>query len=207
MNSEEKEMIELECSEADKNYLNLLLDLLQTNLTKDKLATEMVNLINDYEKKSVNGLIRDIVSDIECHLGIYKNKIRDVVPQNEFNYEAGINHYIDLLNRILTEKKITIPTKIYETYIRWLYYENQKIEVEVLFIDDWNFILYKSKQALDFYISILFSQSFASWSADFKIEGEQKQIILSMLDDGEISKATLLKVVAHYKAEYYKSKQ
>jgi len=206
MDSEKREIKGFKCYETDRDFLDSLIALLKNNPVKENLAVDIANIINDYEHKPVNGLIRDVVSDIECHLGIYKNRIRDFEPRNDFDFAIGVKYYTDLLNTIRTSENFILPDNNYKTYIRWLYYENEKIEIEVLYKDNWNFILYKNKHALDFYISIVFSQSFASWDVDFKIEGEYKQRVLTMIINGEISKSIMLEIVEYYKAEYYKNK-
>lgn len=209
MNPESREIKSFKPSETDKSYLDSLQDLLKKNSPKDRLTTEVANLITEYDRKSVNGLIRDVVADLECHLGIYSqnNRIRDFEPRNDIDYKTGIKHFIGLLNTIRTSDNFTLPENLYKTYIRWFYYENQKIEVDVLYMDLWNFILYKNKHAQDFYISIVFSQSFASWDVDFKIEGEKKQKIVSMINSGEIDKSIISDIVDHYKSEYHKRKK
>jgi hypothetical protein len=209
MDSERREINGFKCSETDRNYLGSLKELLEKGLPKDRLGIEVLNVIQIYDRKPVNGLVRDVVSDLECHLGIYSqnNRIRDFEPRNDFDYTTGVKYFIDLLNTLQTSENFILPDNIYKTYIRWFYYENEKIEVDVLYMDHWNFILYKSKHAPDFYISVVFSQSFASWNVDFKIAGEQEQKLLSMINSGEMDKSIISDIVQHYKAEYHKNKK
>ena len=176
-------------------------------MSKKALGLALGNIIKDYEKKPVNGLIRDIVSDIECHLGIYENIIRDYEPREDFDYVFGIKYYLDLLNTIQSSNDFILPDNRYKTYIRWLYYEKEKIEVEVLIMDNWNYILYKSKDSKDYYLSVVFSQSFASWDKNYKIEGKHKAKVLSMIASGEINKSILTIIVDDYRAEYYKDRK
>ena len=207
MSLQSREVNGFECSDTDKSYLESLVNSLKKDLPKEDLVIEVANIVLEYERKPVNGLIRDVVSDIECHLGIYESRIRDFEPRNDIDYKTGVKYFIDLLNTLRTLENFILPASIYNTYIRWLYYNNEKIEVDVLYMDKWNYILYKDKHVFDFYISVVFNQSFASWDIDFKIEGEQKQRILSMINSGEISKPAMVEIVDYYKAEYYRNKK
>lgn len=207
MSLQSREVNGFECSDTDKSYLESLVNSLKKDLPKEDLVIEVANIVREYERKPVNGLIRDVVSDIECHLGIYESRIRDFEPRNDIDYKTGVKYFIDLLNTLRTLENFILPASIYNTYIRWLYYNNEKIEVDVLYMDKWNYILYKDKHVFDFYISVVFNQSFASWDIDFKIEGEQKQRILSMINSGEISKPAMVEIVDYYKAEYYRNKK
>ncbi|WP_088656088.1 hypothetical protein [Geofilum rhodophaeum] len=207
MDSKKREIKDFSCSETDENYINSLIELLKQDLSKDNLGIKVANVISDYKTKPVNGLIRDIISDIECHLGIYKNSIRDFEPSEDFDYKTGIKYYLDLLNTIKTSNNFILPDNKYKTYIRWFYYEKEKIEVDVLVMDNWNYILYKDKHSSDFYLSIVFSQSFASWDTDFKIEGGHKEKVLSMFESGVFDKLILTSILDDYKTEYYKNRK
>jgi len=201
-----REIKDFKCSETDKNYVDSLIELLNMDFSKEELGDKVANIISDFECKPINGLIGNVISDLECHLGIYKNKILDYLQLKDFDYVKGIKYYNDLLNTIRTSNNFILPDNIYKTYIRWLYYEEEKIEVDVLVMDNWNYILYKSKNSLDFYLSIVFSQSFASWDVDFKVEGEQKQKVKSMHESGGINNSILSEVVDYYRTEYYKNR-
>ena len=195
-----------ECSETDNNYLITLISFLKSDLSKTDLGIEVSNLIKKHKRKPVNGLISNLVTDIECHLGIYNNKYSDFEHRKDFDYSTGLEFYIKILETIRTCSDFKLPDNVYKTYSRWFYYKEEKIEIEVLYKENWNYILYKSKSNLDFYLRIVFNQSFTSWDVDFKVEGEQHQMLLLAIQDNKINIELLTKVVEFYKSEHYKNR-
>lgn len=189
-------------SQTDIAFLNEINVLLKVSANKDDIKKQISTIISSFNKKPVNGLIRGVIYDIECHLGIFDDKHLDYRILQDVDYLAGIRHYTKLIETILTQSNFELPNNLYETYTRWLNIDKSKVEVTEIYTDNWNYILYGAKKNSDYYLSIMFSHSAASWDKIFKVTGEQKAKLVELLKN-KLNKPDLDLIVDFYRKKYH----
>src|SRR5690554_5708564 len=189
-------------SQTDIAFLNEINALLKNSANKDEIKKQISTIISSYDKEPVNGLIRGIISDIECHFGIFDNKHLDYRVLKDIDYLAGIKHYTNITETILTQSNFDLPNNLYETYTRWIYVDKSKVEVTKIYTDNLNYILYGAKKNSDYYLSIMFSHSAASWDKTFKVTGEQKAKLVELLKN-KLNKPDLDIIVDFYRKRYH----
>ncbi len=161
----------IQLSDNDNSYIDLILEILYAKLSKSVTASQIQSVVTTYQKIPINGLIRDIITDLECHLDIYSSDTNDYrLLQHTFTFSDGIDQYIEVLNSIKHHSNVELPNNIYKIYPRWIYWNNQKIEVMLLYEDHWDFQIFKEVNNDQYYLSVLFNASAVYWEKVTKVD-------------------------------------
>ncbi len=182
---------DLNLSNDDNGYIDSIIEVLSRGLTKHDLAIHVKTIVEDYEKVPINGLIRDIITDLECHLDLYSSNTNDYrFKDKTFTFSEGIDRFIEILKLVKQNKDFELPDNIYKIYQRWIYFDDDRIEVEPLLFDNWNYYLFKDMQKDNYYFSIMLNVSAAYWDKVFKVSEVDKpnlKIAIGLNKKDEIS--------------------
>ncbi len=194
----------LRLSNVEIEYIDSILEVLDETLSKEKIASQAKLVIDNYAKVPINGLIRGIITDLECHLGLYQSKINDFkFKGTATTFPRGIESFKELFNTVKKHTDFELPENIYQIYSRWILFNNERIEVETVLYDNWNYFLFKDKQLDDYYFSIMLNKSAAYWDKVFKVDESIKPNLKSAIKLGKKKDISL--IVDTLRSEYYTS--
>jgi len=162
---------DLKLSENDKNYIDLIINLLNKGQNKENLAIQIKPIVEEYSYLPTNGLINGLMLDLQCHIGLYSsNKLDYRFKGREYTFNEGVEYVLDRLKLVREQSNFELPDDIYERYVRWIVLDNENIEVEVLFSEHWNYDLLKDIAKDDYYFDLVINVSFASFSKTVKVD-------------------------------------
>jgi hypothetical protein len=193
---------DLNLNNDDNGYIDSILEVLSKGMSKTDLAIRVKTVVGNYNKVSINGLIRDIITDLQCHLDLYSSDTNDYrFKNNAFTFIEGIDRYIGILKLIKQNKDFELPDNIYKIYQRWIIFNNDRIEVEPLLFDNWNYYLFKDIKEDNYYFSIMLNVSAAYWDKVFKVSEVDK---LNLKIAIELDKKDEINLIAdRIRNEYY----
>jgi hypothetical protein len=143
---------------------------MRSELTMSEKQEPLLTLIKQHETVSINGLIRDKVTNLACHYGIYVSEymgFRLINP--DINFESGESVLKDTLQILQQSGDIEVPENLYRFYQRRLEVDNKHLDVEEVFDDPWNFKIFKAADSEDYYVDILLNQSAAYYNKVVKV--------------------------------------
>ena len=136
--------------------------------------------INSHRKKRKSGIYSGIESDIAGFYELEQTTTRSWVLCSKFRNLKRTRVKELLINRInsVNEGTIELPERLFEVKTIRIEIEGRLIDVEEVCRQAWDYILYKSVYYADeYYVDIVFEQSAASWSRDFKLTDAEAQIV------------------------------
>jgi hypothetical protein len=196
----------LKLSEDDRRFIDSILEIISRELPKSQLTIQVKPVIEKFHKSAINGLVRGIVTDLQCHLGLYKsNEIDYKFKDAAFSLGEGIAQLINVLKLVKQNTDFDLPDPIYQLFQRWIIFEEEKIEVEGLHADHWNYHLFKASNKDDYYFSIMLNVSAGYWVKVFKMNEEDKSILKAAIESNrdDVIKSMADKIRDDYYAGHY----
>lgn len=155
--------MEFSLSETDKDFISQLLDILESKREVKALQFESRKIIKYFDEKSVNGAIRSLTCQLECNLNIFESEtlsfkdLRPELSENEKRLSIIVAFKEALKGNLNFENT-------YETYIKYVIYNSDKIEVTEIYRENFGFILFKAVNSNEYYLDVMKNHSFAYWS-------------------------------------------
>jgi hypothetical protein len=191
--------------EENFEYIKDLISVLQLGIQKNELAARVKEIIERNKRKPINGLLSRLITDLTCHLDIYESKTLDFkFREEEISSDEGIKIYLQSLRELRDKTDIEINDDIYKIYERWIYIGEKRIEIEILEHEHWNYNLVKDIASNDYYFSMVFNVSAASWSDVVKVTAElapRLELAIKNKDKNEINK-----IADELRNDYYRNR-
>ena len=147
-------------SKIDFKYLNELKNVLMND--NKNYADE---LLENYSKKPKNGLIIDIEKDIKGFYNIENNGKTILVVKNDFKDKSRNDLLHLIINRIdsINDGEFDFPESIYENKIIQIEYNREKINVNEIRREDFEYILFMDENG-NYYVNFLMGKTgFTQW--------------------------------------------
>lgn len=130
-------------STIDAEYISRLLGAIEhkSDDTREKACVK--SIIVEFESKPVNGAVRNLVTQLECHLGIFESDTLgyvDIQPGIDSGTKWG--KLIEALRKAGTDE-FTFQ-ELYRLYIKYITYDSNQIEVSEVCRENFGFILHKA---------------------------------------------------------------
>ncbi len=165
-------------SENDLRYINSVTTVLKSDASREEMQRNVAALIEEFERVPINGLVRQKMLDLSCHLGIYQSNVMSYrFTAESVTHQKGVEILIEVLSLLKQSGPIEVPDNLYQLYRKWIVWEGQQIEVEELVKDNWNYIVMKSKEHGELFIEVLNSRSAAYWDRLFLVDTEDCSVI------------------------------
>ena len=88
-------------SPADLAYLDEVTDVLQRRGAKTSMAQAFAPIIERHRTVPINGIIRDVMTDVACHLGTYSSLSHAPVPLDEtMSFADGLDRLLAALGEL-----------------------------------------------------------------------------------------------------------
>lgn len=172
-------------SENDLRYINSVTRELESGITLEELQRNVAALIAEFEKVPINGLVRNKMLDVSCHLGIYQSKVMSYrFTAESVTQREGVQYLIQVLSLLKQSGSFEVPDNLYQLYRRWIVWEGQQIEVEELANDNWNYSVMRSKERDQLFIEVLNNRSAAYWDKLFLVDQEDYSVIETAIQQG-----------------------
>jgi hypothetical protein len=165
-------------SENDLRYINAVTRELESGITLVELQRNVAALIAEFEKVPINGLVRNKMLDVSCHLGIYQSKVMSYrFTAESVTQQEGVEYLIQVLSLLKQSGSFEVPDNLYQLYRRWIVWEGQQIEVEELANDNWNYSVMRSQERDQLFIEVLNNRSAAYWDKLFLVDQKDYSVI------------------------------
>ena len=139
-----------------------------------------------HKKKRKSGIYAGIESDISGFFELEQTVTKSWVLCPKFKGLRRNQIKELLLKRInsVNEGTIELPERLFEVKTYRVAFEERLIDVEEVAKRTWDYILYKSTYYEgEYYVHIVFEQSAASWSKDFKLTENEAKIAKGSNDE------------------------
>ncbi|CAK1243182.1 unnamed protein product [Fructobacillus fructosus] len=177
--------LKLELTVNDRKSITRLLFLLkQRNIDKEDTVKRAKKILLKHRVKESNVYVSRVLEDFECHLGIYPI-IRDEYPRYDYRfadkvitYAEGLIHFYKIFQLLLSKEnnEAIRHTFLYTIYLRWIYFDNEKIEIREIDRDDWNYILMLAIAGSEMYIEVSLNIGAAYFSRLYKVDDEDYSV-------------------------------
>lgn len=174
-------------SKADLTYLDDVTVVLRRRADKATLAREIAPIIERNRTVPINGIIRDVMQDVACHLGTYSSRSHAPVPLDEtMSFADGLDrllaavgelHAINQLHDLPPHEGDAVawepPARLYQLTWRKLAYDGETIDVTELAQVPFHFVLLKAVEADVYYLAILKNHSAAYYEVIVRLDEAQ----------------------------------
>ncbi|MBK9069792.1 MAG: hypothetical protein IPL79_02100 [Myxococcales bacterium] len=174
-------------SPADLAYLDEVTDVLQRRGAKTSMAQAFAPIIERHRTVPINGIIRDVMTDVACHLGTYSSLSHAPVPLDEtMSFADGLDRLlaalgelrgINQLHDLPPEEGDAVawepPARLYLLTWRKLAHNGQIIDVTELAQVPFHFVLLKAVEADVYYLAILKNHSAAYYEVIVRLDEAQ----------------------------------
>ncbi len=147
-------------------------------VTNDDVFSIKENLAS-HKKKQKSGIYSGIEFDVSGFYELEQTNIRSWVLCPKFQGLSRSRIKELLLNRInsINEGTIELPERLFEVKINRIDIDGRLVDVNEVCQQEWDYILYKSPYYKEeYYVNIVFEQSFASWEKNFKLSETEAEI-------------------------------
>ncbi|MFM2018773.1 MAG: hypothetical protein RL007_2429 [Bacteroidota bacterium] len=172
-------------SENDLRYINSVTRELESGISLEEMQRNITSLFAEFEKVPINGLVRNKMLDVSCHLGIYQSKVMSYrFTAESVTQQEGVEYLIQVLSLLKQSGSFEVPDNLYQLYRRWIVWEGQQIEVEELANDNWNYSVMRSQERDQLFIEVLNNRSAAYWDKLFLVDQEDYSVIETAIQQG-----------------------
>lgn len=173
----EIEILEYNCSSLVEGEIDHLRKL--ESLVKNNQIFDLKEFLEDQSKNTKSGIYAGILTDVAGFYELDQSLTRSWILCPKFQQLPRSQVKELLLNRInsVHEELICLPEKLFEVNTIRVVIDGRAIDVKEVCRQRWDYILYQSLYyANEFYVSIVFDQSFVSWSKEFPLSESEAQI-------------------------------
>lgn len=165
-------------SENDLRYINAVTSVLKSGVALEEMQRNVAALIEEFERVPINGLVRQKMLDVSCHLGIYQSKVMSYrFTAESVTFQKGVEILTEVLSLLKQSGSFEVPGNLYQLYRRWIVFEGRQIEVDELADDQWNYSIMRNKDNGELFIEVLNNRSAAYWDKLFLVDTEDCSVI------------------------------
>lgn len=176
----------MKLSEENRANIEDLLQALRRPLSKAQCAEEVRKTIDKHYGEPVLGTLSGVIGDLECHLGIFQSKTSQCeAKDSNLSFEKGLRYLTQSLREIKKGEVENIPPTLYFVQQKWIFIDDEKIEITLLRSSDWNYRLLKATGTNDYFFSLLLNRSAAYWNQLIKVDEALKPRLLQALQNDD----------------------
>lgn len=172
-------------SENDLRYINAVTSVLESGVALEEMKRNVAALIEEFERVPINGLVRQKMLDLSCHLGIYQSNVMSYrFTAESVTLQKGVDILIEVLSLLKQSGSFEVRDNLYQLFRRWIVFEGRQIEVDELADDQWNYSVMRSKDNRELFIEVLNNHSAAYWDKLFLVDTEDCSVIETAIQQG-----------------------